>query len=79
MAIGLPGSPIWIAGVGAKTAYIMGDRFTVCDINVAEVIRYALPAKELWTAAPKVSAWLKSCQSRPAYQEMMAKRNAEPE
>ena len=22
MAIGLPGSPIWIAGVGAKTAYI---------------------------------------------------------
>lgn len=63
----------------AKSGHIMGDRFTVSDINVAEVIRYALPAKELWEAAPKVSAWLKACQSRPAYQEMMAKRNAEPE
>lgn len=60
-------------------AHILGDRFTVADINVAEVMRYALPAKALWEAAPAVSAWLRSCHARPAYQEMMNRRNAEPE
>lgn len=63
----------------AKTGYIMGGRFTVADINVAEVCRYALPAKELFEAAPNISAWMKACHARPAYQDMMAKRNAEPE
>lgn len=63
----------------AKTGYIMGGRFTVADINVAEVCRYALPAKELFEAAPNVSAWMKACHARAAYQDMMAKRNAEPE
>jgi glutathione S-transferase len=63
----------------AQHPYILGDRFTVADINVAEVMRYALPAKSLWEAAPAVSAWLRNCHSRPAYQEMMNRRNAEPE
>lgn len=63
----------------AKTGFVMGGRFTVVDINLAEVIRYAMPAKELWEAAPHVSAWLKACQARPAFQDMWAKRNAEPE
>lgn len=59
--------------------YVLGDRFTVADINVGEVLRYALPAKSLWEAAPAVSAWLRTCHSRPAYQDMMTLRNAEPE
>jgi glutathione S-transferase len=63
----------------AKTGFLVGGRFTVADINVAEVLRYALPAKELWAAAPNVSAWLKACHARPAYQAMMEGRNAEPE
>lgn len=63
----------------AKTGYLIGGRFTVADINVAEVMRYALPAKELWAASPNVSAWLKACHARPGYQDMMTKRNAEPE
>lgn len=63
----------------AKSGFVMGGRFTVADINVAEVMRYAMPAKELWDAAPHVSDWLKACHSRPAFQDMMAKRNAEPE
>lgn len=63
----------------SKQPYLLGERFTVVDINVAEVMRYALPAKALWEAAPAVSAWLRSCHARPAYQEMMNRRNAEPE
>jgi glutathione S-transferase len=63
----------------SATGFVMGGRFTVCDINVAEVIRYALPAKDLWADVPHLSAWLKACHARPAYQEMMAQRSAEPE
>ncbi len=63
----------------AKTGTLMGGRFTVVDINVAEVMRYALPAKALWEASPHVSAWLKACHARPGFQAMMAARNAEPE
>lgn len=63
----------------SKDGFMMGGRFTVVDVNVAEVMRYSLPAKTLWEAAPHASAWLKACHARPAYQAMMAGRNAEPE
>jgi glutathione S-transferase len=59
--------------------YVIGGRFTVVDVNLAEVLRYARPAKELWDAAPNVEAWLKACQARPAFGAMMDRRNAEPE
>ncbi len=62
----------------AASSYIMGDRFTVVDINVAEVVRYAVPARELFEANPNVKAWLARCQDRPAFKEMMARREAEP-
>lgn len=62
----------------AKDGHLMGGRFTVADINVAEVIRYALPAPELFEAAPRVKAWLAACQSRPAFQKMWAEREKEP-
>ncbi len=65
-------------GALAKTGFVVGDQFTVADINVAEVIRYALPAPELFEAAPRVKAWLASCHARPAFKAMMAKRDAEP-
>jgi glutathione S-transferase len=58
--------------------YLMGERFTVTDINVAECVRYALGAPELIREFPHVSAWLKACHARPAYVAMMEKRNAEP-
>ena len=38
----------------AGTGWLVGGRFTVADINVAEVIRYAMPAPELFEAAPRV-------------------------
>lgn len=62
----------------AKTGYLVGGRFTVADINLAEVFRYAQPAPELFEAAPHVKAWLAASQSRPAFKAMMAAREKEP-
>lgn len=58
--------------------HIVGKRFTVVDINVAEVFRYAMPAPDLFAAAPHVKAWLATCQARPHFKAMMVKREAEP-
>lgn len=62
----------------AKTGWIVGGRFTVADINVAEVFRYALPAAALFAGAPNVKAWIDRCHARPAFKAMMARREAEP-
>lgn len=62
----------------AKTGVLVGGRFTVADINLAECVRYAQPAPELFEAAPNVKKWLAACQARPAFKAMMAKREAEP-
>lgn len=64
--------------LAASGGHVVGGRFTVADINVAEVIRYAMPAKELFAAAPNVSQWLAACHARPAYKAMMVRRDAEP-
>jgi glutathione S-transferase len=62
----------------AATGFIVGGRFTVADINVAEILRYAMPAPELFEAAPRVKAWLAACHARPAFKAMMAAREKEP-
>jgi glutathione S-transferase len=62
----------------ATSGNVIGERFTVADINTAEVFRYAMPAPELFEAAPRVKAWLSACQARPAFKAMWAKREAEP-
>ena len=58
--------------------FIMGGRFTVVDINVSEIIRYAKPAAALFEGAPHVKAWLDACHQRPAFQAMWQAREAEP-
>jgi glutathione S-transferase len=58
--------------------HLVGNRFTVADLNVSEIIRYAQAAPELFVDAPNVQSWITACQSRPAFVEMMAERNAEP-
>jgi glutathione S-transferase len=58
--------------------FLVGGRFTGADLNVAEVIRYAQTAPELFSAKPHVRAWITGCQSRPAFPAMMAERNVEP-
>ncbi|MDE8342756.1 MAG: glutathione binding-like protein, partial [Acidocella sp.] len=65
-------------GALAKTGFLVGGRFTVADINVSEVVRYAMAAEELFEAAPAVRAWLQACHARPAFKQMMTEREAEP-
>lgn len=61
----------------AATGFVVGGRFTVADINLAEVARYAMPAADLFAAAPRVKTWLAACHARPAFKTMMAAREQE--
>lgn len=58
--------------------WLVGDRFTVADINTAECLRYAQGHPTLLAEFPAVKAWLERCQSRPAFQTMWEARMAEP-
>jgi len=62
----------------AETGWLVGGRFTVADINAAEVLRYAQSASALFDAAPNVKRWLAACQSRPAFKKMWEIREKEP-
>ena len=62
----------------AASGYVVGGRFTVADINTAEVLRYATAAPELFEAAPRVRSWLAACHARPAFKSMWATREKEP-
>jgi glutathione S-transferase len=61
-----------------RDGFLVGGRFTVADLNVAEIIRYAQAAPELFAANPNVQSWITACQSRPAFTAMMTERSAEP-
>jgi glutathione S-transferase len=58
--------------------WLVGKRFTVADLNVAEIVRYAMAAAALFEAAPAVKAWLAACHARPAFKTMWAARDGEP-
>ena len=58
--------------------WLVGDRFTVADINTAECLRYAQGHPKLLAEFPAVKDWLDRCQSRPAFKAMWAARMAEP-
>ena len=62
----------------ARDGNLVGGRFTVADINVAEIVRYAMGAPQLFEAAPNVKKWLAVCQGRPAFKTMWAARDKEP-
>ena len=62
----------------AATGFAVGGRFTVADITLSEVVRYAMPAPELFAPHPALRAWLEACHARPAFRAMMAAREAEP-
>ena len=53
-------------GVLARTAYLLGDHFTVADLNVASILAWARPARIDLSPFPKVAEWLKNCAERPA-------------
>ncbi|TCM58174.1 glutathione S-transferase [Rhizobium sp. PP-F2F-G48] len=62
----------------SQHAYIVGDRFTVADLNLAEVFRYAQSQTDLFDRHPGIKAWIERCQARAAFREMMTVREAEP-
>jgi glutathione S-transferase len=57
--------------------YVVGNRFTVADLNLAEVLRYAMSEGYLFEKHPRVKAWLARCHARPAFEAMMAGRRKE--
>ncbi|WP_159993173.1 glutathione S-transferase family protein [Roseomonas sp. 18066] len=58
--------------------FVLGGRFTVADIMVAEIVRYAAASKALFAEFPAISSWLATAQARPAHQRMAADRAKEP-
>ena len=63
----------------AANGFVVGGRFTVADLNLAEILRYAQGYGELMEQFPAVTAWLDDCQARPAFRKMWQERLAEPE
>lgn len=59
--------------------YVVGNRFTVADLNLAEVLRYAMSETYLFDRHPRVKDWLSRCHARPAFEKMMAGRRKEAE
>jgi glutathione S-transferase len=53
-------------GALTKTAYLLGDEFTVADLNVASILSWARPARIDFTPFPKAADWLSRCALRPA-------------
>lgn len=57
---------------------MVGGRFTVADINMAEILRYAQAEPGLLSAYPAIETWLAACHARPAFKTMWERRLAEP-
>ncbi|SMG05545.1 glutathione S-transferase family protein [Paracoccus sp. J56] len=62
----------------ARHGHMVGGRFTVADLNLAEVVRYAQGHAGLMGRFPALKVWLEACQSRPAFQKMWQARLDEP-
>jgi glutathione S-transferase len=67
-----------LEGQLAQHPNLVGDRFTVADINTAECVRYAQGHNALMACFPALSAWLARLHARPAFQAIWEKRLAEP-
>ena len=56
--------------------YLLGDDFTVADLNVAVILSWARRAQMDLSFVPAADRWLDACLARPAYlrvREMMAR------
>lgn len=58
----------------AKHPYLLGDSFTVADLNVAAVISRAIDMD--LSATPHLAVWLKRCLERPAAREALTLKSA---
>ena len=55
-----------LVGVLGRGTNLLGDNFTVADLNVASILSWARPANVNVAPFPKVAEWLKNCAERPA-------------
>lgn len=55
-----------------RCRYVVGDRFTVADINLATVFEWIGPAPSLLARSRHVVGWLSNCLSRPACRTVQA-------
>ena len=62
----------------AAHGHLVGGRFTVADLNMAEVLRYAQGHDDLMSQFPATRDWLTACQQRQGFVQMVALREAEP-
>lgn len=46
--------------------YLLGENFTIADLNVASILSWARPARIDLTQVPKMAEWFKRCAERPA-------------
>lgn len=53
-------------GALASSPYLLGDQFTVADLNVASILSWARPARIDFTPFPHAADWTKRCADRPA-------------
>jgi glutathione S-transferase len=53
-------------GALGHSACLLGDNFTVADLNVASILSWARPAQIDMAPFPRVAEWLKNCAERPA-------------
>lgn len=63
-------------GVLAKHAYVLGDKFSVADLNLAGVLSQSRIATIDISTFPHVAAWAKRCHDRPAALEVQKMRAA---
>ena len=59
-----------------KQSWLLGDAFSVADLNVASILLGAWSNKVDFSAWPRMKAWLDRCLARPAAQKMIALRTA---
>jgi glutathione S-transferase len=52
----------------ATQPYLLGEHFTVADLNVASILSWARQARVDLSAFPKAVEWLRICHDRPAAQ-----------
>jgi glutathione S-transferase len=53
-------------GALGRSPNLLGEGFTVADLNVASILAWARPAQIDMSAFPKLAEWLKNCAERPA-------------
>jgi glutathione S-transferase len=61
-----------LEGALAGGPYLLGERFTVADLNVASVLAWAPLAGLDFSRAPNVERWLRRCTERPSFARVRA-------